>query len=357
MGDIVLRLNNVCKRFGKTRAVDRFNLHVEQGEFVSFLGPSGCGKTTVLRCIAGFEQPDEGEIYFRERNINSLPPEMRDVGMVFQSYALFPNMTVAENIAFPLKIKGRPRHEQREKVAELLNLVQLPGLEHRYPSQLSGGQQQRVALARALAKQPTVLLLDEPLSALDAKIREELRNEIRSIQKKLGLTAIYVTHDQEEALSISDRVVVMDRGVIQQVGSPIEIYRHPKNLFVATFVGVMNLFPGRIVEKGVFRWQSSLFRVSNAEKHTGNQEAYLAVRPESIKIFSPQETSESLPSNLLEGVIDMLTFLGANVRVTVRCQGDFILRANLTAEAADRLETGQRVLATFSPESAFLILS
>ena len=232
-----LELTDVQKRFGETSAVEDFNLAAEKGEFVSFLGPSGCGKTTTLRMIAGFEQPTSGTITIDGEDITCMPPNRRNVGMVFQSYALFPNMTVADNIGFGLKVRKRPADQIKKRVAELLEIVNLPDKGGRYPYQLSGGQQQRVALARALAFEPQVLLLDEPLSALDAKIRVALRHEIRSIQRQLGITTVYVTHDQEEALSLSDRVVVMSEGRMEQVGTPFEIYNFPSTAFVASFVG------------------------------------------------------------------------------------------------------------------------
>ena len=232
-----LELSHINKEFAKAAAVNDFNLSAEQGEFISFLGPSGCGKTTTLRMIAGFELPTTGKIRIDGKDLTFVPPNKRNVGMVFQSYALFPNMTVAGNIAYGLKVAGKPRTEIKQKVDEMLALIHMDGFSGRYPSQISGGQQQRVALPRALAIRPRVLLLDEPLSALDAKIRVELRQEIRRIQQQLGITTIYVTHDQEEALSISDRIVVMSEGKIEQIGSSSEIYNFPKTEFVANFVG------------------------------------------------------------------------------------------------------------------------
>lgn len=237
-----LELKNITKTYGNVFAVNNFSLSVDEGELVSLLGPSGCGKTTLLRSIAGFETVDSGEIVVDGKLINDVPPEKRDVAIVFQSYALFPHMTVFENVAFSLMIKGVPKEEQEKVVLPLLEMLKISNLKNRYPRQLSGGQQQRVALARALAKSPKILLLDEPLSALDAKVREEIRVEIRRVQKELSMTTIYVTHDQAEALSISDRIVVMNAGTIQQIGTPVEIYREPKNLFVANFVGVANIF-------------------------------------------------------------------------------------------------------------------
>ncbi len=349
-----LRLEQITKQFGPVVAVRDFQLTVEEGEFVSLLGPSGCGKTTVLRCIAGFEHPDTGKIYFYGKLVNDIPPEHRDVGMVFQSYALFPNMTVAQNIAFPLKIKGRPRSEQREVVATLLEMVQLQGLEDRYPRQLSGGQQQRVALARALAKQPKVLLLDEPLSALDAKIREELRVEIRRIQRTLAITTIYVTHDQEEALSISDRVVVMNQGVIQQVDTPANVYRRPATLFVAQFVGTNNLFPGQILGSHQFRWQDRIFRIAERSPWPEGTPAVLVVRPETMGIA---RSADQIPPgfNVLSARMEPLTFLGPTVRATLRAGDSTIVRVDLPADMAAHLSLGQQVYVYFSPEAGVLV--
>ena len=236
-----LGLTNISKVYGSSSAVTNFNLDVEHGEFVSFLGPSGCGKTTTLRMIAGFELPTTGTIVVNGLDITNKPPNQRNVGMVFQSYALFPNMTLADNVGFGLKIARRPKAEIDRTVAEMLDVIHLPGFGSRYPHQLSGGQQQRVALARALAIHPQVLLLEEPLSALDAKIRVELRSEIRRIQRELGITTIYVTHDQEEALSLSDRIVVMSAGKVEQIGTPFEIYNYPKTAFTAAFIGQLNM--------------------------------------------------------------------------------------------------------------------
>src|SRR3989304_6110420 len=241
-----LALSNVSKHFGDFTAVRDFNLDVDKGEFVSFLGPSGCGKTTTLRMIAGFETPTHGKITIEGQDITDKAPSQRNVGMVFQAYALFPNMTVSQNIGFGLRIRKEPEDAVKKRVTDMLNLIHLEQKGDSYPYQLSGGQQQRVALARALAIRPAVLLLDEPLSALDAKIRVSLRAEIRAIQRQLGITAIYVTHDQEEALSISDRVVVMNEGRMEQVGTPFEIYNFPKTEFVAHFVGTLNAIQAKV---------------------------------------------------------------------------------------------------------------
>src|SRR5512136_822965 len=258
-----LTLNNICKEFAGTTAVSDFNLAVEKGEFVSFLGPSGCGKTTTLRMIAGFEIPTEGNVKIDDVDITNKAPNQRNVGMVFQAYALFPNMTVAQNIGYGLRIRKESKEAIRERVAEMLSLIHLEQKGDSYPYQLSGGQQQRVALARALAIQPKVLLLDEPLSALDAVVRVTLRDEIRRIQTALGITTLYVTHDQEEALAISDRVVVMRDGWVEQVGTPEDVYAEPATRFVATFIGKINQLAG-VVERaaeGRVRWGDHLLTV------------------------------------------------------------------------------------------------
>jgi putative spermidine/putrescine transport system ATP-binding protein len=309
-----LELTGVQKRFGETVAVEDFNLSAERGEFVSFLGPSGCGKTTTLRMIAGFEHPTAGSIVVDGKEITRRPPNQRNVGMVFQSYALFPNMSVANNIGFGLKVRKRPGAAIRKRVDELLELIGLPGRGDRYPYQLSGGQQQRVALARALAIEPQVLLLDEPLSALDAKIRVALRKEIRSIQRQLGITTVYVTHDQEEALSLSDRVVVMSEGRIEQIGTPAEIYNFPATPFVASFVGTLNLLPAQVLDAGTGRLSLYGQEIRSAQPLTGgrtNGAVSVALRPESM------ELGEAGGTNRLRGPLEDVSFLGSIVRMRV----------------------------------------
>jgi len=253
----VLRLSGLTKRFGTVTAVDRQDLEVADGELIALLGPSGCGKTTTLRCIAGFEVPDEGFIYFGDHEVTTLPPEKRNIGMVFQSYALFPHMTVAENVAYGLRMRKVAKPEIEKRVAEVLGRVQLKGMEARYPRQLSGGQQQRVALARALVISPDLLLLDEPLANLDAKLREEMRFYIRSLQKDIGITTMYVTHDQAEAMVIADSVAVMFDGKIDHLGDAFDVYRNPRTRRVADFIGLTNFLPVAVKER-----QGSLCLVS-----------------------------------------------------------------------------------------------
>jgi putative spermidine/putrescine transport system ATP-binding protein len=311
-----LTLEKITKTFGNQTTIHGVDLAVERGEFVSFLGPSGCGKTTTLRMIAGFETPSSGTIRIDGKDVTDLRPNQRNIGMVFQAYALFPNMTVADNIAFGLKVAKKSSAEIAARVKEMLALIKLPDVGNRYPYQLSGGQQQRVALARALAVQPKILLLDEPLSALDAKIRIALRDEIRAVQRALGITTIYVTHDQEEALSMSDRICVMNDGRIEQLGTPFEIYNNPKTRFVATFVGTLNVLNGTMVDTATGRiaidGQEVVAKRGAHGVSTGDSLA-VALRPEALSI------GETEPGrNGLKGVIEEVHFLGPVVRIRVR---------------------------------------
>jgi putative spermidine/putrescine transport system ATP-binding protein len=310
-----LTLSNVSKQFADTYAVQNFNLDVQKGEFVSFLGPSGCGKTTTLRMIAGFEIPTTGKITINNADITDKAPNQRNVGMVFQSYALFPNMTVAQNIGFGLRVRKENESAIKDRVKEMLAIINLESRGDSYPYQLSGGQQQRVALARALAIRPQVLLLDEPLSALDAKIRVALRAEIRSIQQRLGITTIYVTHDQEEALSLSDRIVVMNVGVVEQVGTPFQIYNFPETAFVASFVGTLNTGTAEVVnpEKGILNLDG--IELLTADELTGRQkgdQVRIAIRPERFSF-----ASEGKKPNVIDCKIENITFLGSIVRIQV----------------------------------------
>jgi len=310
-----LTLNNISKQFASTQVVQDFNLEVEKGEFVSFLGPSGCGKTTTLRMVAGFEVPTTGNVTLDEEDITHKAPNQRNVGMVFQAYALFPNMTVGQNIGFGLRIRREKQDTIKKTISEMLSLIHLEGRENSYPHQLSGGQQQRVALARALAIHPHVLLLDEPLSALDAKIRVQLRAEIRAIQRKLGITTIYVTHDQEEALSISDRIVVMYEGRIEQVGSPFEIYNFPQTTFVAGFVGTLNTAMAEVVdpEKNLLRIDGvQLEAAAGLDGMQRGDKITIAIRPERFNFVAQEKKA-----NLLDCTIENITFLGSVVRVQV----------------------------------------
>jgi putative spermidine/putrescine transport system ATP-binding protein len=310
-----LALANIKKSFGQTQVVHDFNMAIEKGEFISFLGPSGCGKTTILRMIAGFEQPSGGTIHIDGKDQTRLKPNQRNIGMVFQAYALFPNMTVFDNVAFGLKVAGQPKAEIETRVKEMLKLIHLEHLADRYPYQMSGGQQQRVALARALAPKPQVLLLDEPLSALDAKIRVSLREEIRQIQRQLGITTVFVTHDQEEALSISDRIVVMNAGRADQIGTPSDIYNRPATRFVASFVGTLNIIEATVIDPAagtvMIGDQTITLRESIADKK-GGETISLALRPEAGSL------SESAKGDTaLTGKVVSANFLGSVVRTRI----------------------------------------
>ena len=310
-----LALTDISKQYAGTAVVQDFNLDVKKSEFVSFLGPSGCGKTTTLRMIAGFEIPTTGRVTLDDADITNKAPNQRNVGMVFRAYALFPNMTVAQNIGFGMQIHKESKSAIKQRVEEMLALIHLETKGNSYPNQLSGGQQQRVALARALANRPQVLLLDEPLSALDAKIRVQLRAEIRAIQKKLGITAIYVTHDQEEALSISDRIVVMSGGKIEQVGTPFQIYNFPETSFVANFVGTLNTVRAEVLDpaKQLLRVDGVELEAAEglADKKRGDQ-ITIAIRPERIQFASLEKKA-----NVFDCTIENITFLGSIVRVQV----------------------------------------
>jgi putative spermidine/putrescine transport system ATP-binding protein len=348
-----IALRDLHKRFGTAVAVDGLSLEVRPGELVSLVGGSGCGKTTTLRLIAGFERPDAGQIWFDDRLVNDVPPRKRGVGIVFQSYALFPTLTVAENIAFGLRIARWPQARIRARVAEMVELTKLTGLERRYANQLSGGQQQRVALARALARQPEVLLLDEPLSALDAKIRLRLRGELRKIQQDLAITAIHVTHDQEEALSIADRIAVMRDGRIEQVGAPEEVYAVPRTDFVADFIGVSNLLSGRVLSAvdGVVEWEGQRLRARLPGRAAG-QPVTLAVRPEKLLLVGGPAGPEA--ANRLEGVVEVITFLGPVVRVEVAVHGR-PLWVDVSHAQARALERKKPVALAFAPDDCVVL--
>ena len=347
-----LVLQGVQKQFpgGASPAVEDFNLAADKGEFVSFLGPSGCGKTTTLRMIAGFEQPTAGTITVDGADITHRPANRRNIGMVFQSYALFPNMSVADNIGFGLRIRKRPKDQIRKRVGELLELINLPDKGGRYPWQLSGGQQQRVALARALAIEPQVLLLDEPLSALDAKIRVALRKEIRSIQRQLGITTVYVTHDQEEAMSLSDRVVVMSEGRVEQIGPPPEIYNFPATPFVASFVGTLNLLPATVVDGAAGRVSVAGQEIRGAKPVSGGGSVTVALRPEAV------ELGEGGGENRLRGTIEDVSFLGSIVRTRVRIADDATLSFDQFNDPALALPAvGDTVTVSFPTEAALVL--
>ena len=350
MAESVLKLTGINKYFGSNHVIHDVNLDIRKGDFVTFLGPSGCGKTTLLRMVAGFYEPDEGQILLNGRNIEKVPPYDRNTAMVFQEYALFPTMTVFENVSYGLRVKKTAEAEVQQRVQQALELMQLIGMETRYPNQLSGGQQQRVAVARALVMQPDVLLLDEPLSNLDAKLRETVRVELREIQQKMQLTAIYVTHDQSEALSMSDMIVVMRGGFIHQIGNPQEIYFQPKTAFVADFIGTTNLLEVTLAGNAV-RYMDTLIPLASDVAIDESAGRYrLSVRPESLRVTreAPQTGEVSIPA-----VIKSKMFLGEKVRY-------FLADSSDKEWIVDAFDPGRHLLdgqvnITFHPEKAWLI--
>ncbi len=333
---IHLRARGITKRFGAFTALDDVSLEVEAGKLVCFLGPSGCGKTTLLRVIAGLEAQDAGSIEIGGREVSQLPPAQRDFGIVFQSYALFPNLTVAQNVGYGLVNRRKARAEIAGRVAELLALVGMPEQGSKYPAQLSGGQQQRVALARALASSPSLLLLDEPLSALDARVRVHLRDEIKALQRRLGITTVMVTHDQEEALAMADRIVVMNRGRIEQVGSGAEIYGHPASAFVADFVGEMNVLDAVVVGPGVARVGALTLQCDGLGTHVQGQRVKLGLRPEEVRIRGVAPDA----ANAIAVEVELLDFLGPFCRATLRPQaaGDLAFVSDFSANAMRDLD-------------------
>jgi len=341
---VKVTLKNLTKKYGKVIAVDDISLEIKDGELFTFLGPSGCGKTTTLRLIAGFEMPDKGQILFNDTDVTYKKPYERNTAMVFQNYALWPHMTVYENIAYGLKVRKYPKEEIKRKVKDALELVKLEGLENRYPNQLSGGQQQRVALARALVVEPDVLLLDEPLSNLDAKLRIEMREEIKRIQKNLKITAIYVTHDQEEAMSMSDRLAVMNKGKVLQVGTPEEIYFYPKNLFVATFIGKSTIIEGKIIDPNqkiavINENMKIKFLLPNNEdnpKIKENARIKIVLRPEFFSIEKPKEEH-----NTITGEIEMMMFVGSHLQLKLKIAENQEIIAYAPADA--NLTVGKKI--------------
>lgn len=363
MADEKLILKNLCKYFGAVKAVNNVSLSIEKGKLYSFLGPSGCGKTTTLRLIAGLEKPDDGQIIvdgqvMSERN-NTVLPEKRNMGMVFQSYAVWPHKTVWENVSYGLKIKRVPRPELEKRVNSILDVVKMSQYKDRFPTQLSGGQQQRVALARALVCEPSILLLDEPLSNLDEKLRENMRFEIRSIQKELGITAVYVTHSQDEALVVSDQIVIMKDGVICQQGSPEEIYSRPNSSFVAGFIGIANVFQGVITYTDSascmieLRGGKRIIAKSVGEPRKIGDEVELIVRPENITMLKENRTLDS-DTNVLEAIVEKVGFTGSiinyfihlpGIEEPVRCQG--------TPPVG--FEEGEKIYISFSPDACVVV--
>jgi spermidine/putrescine transport system ATP-binding protein len=349
-----LSLTGLVKRFGDEVAVDGLDLEIGEGEFFSLLGSSGCGKTTTLRMVAGFEEPDSGQILLDGNDLAQVSPHKRPVNTVFQSYALFPFLDVADNVAFGLKYQRTTKDEVRRRVGTALELVQMGAMAKRKPHQLSGGQQQRVALARALVLEPTVLLLDEPMGALDAKLRKQLQIELRSLQKQVGTTFVYVTHDQDEALTMSDRLAVLDKGKVKQVGSPSEVYSQPSNTHVATFLGTANLWPATVTaadQRGVTcAVNGSSLRIDDHQAKAGD-EVSVMVRPERVEVVATQTAAEG--TNVLKARVGTLTFRGAHTNVLLDCSGLHLEAqvANVAGTPPAWLAEGADVAVQISPQA------
>jgi len=356
-----VELHDLAKSYGGTVAVAGVSLDVAEGELVALLGPSGCGKTTTLRMIAGFIEASTGRVLIGGRDVTHLPPYRRDTGMVFQGYALFPHMTAAENVAFGLEMRRVDKGAIAARVAEALRLVRLDGLGERMPRELSGGQQQRVALARALVVNPAVFLLDEPLSNLDAKLRHEVRIEIRQLQQRLGLTTIFVTHDQEEALTLADRLVLMNKGTIQQIGSPADLYTRPANLFVADFIGKANVIRGRLESPSSFASTGGMAvrcatNVQGGGGMAGGASAALVLRPERITLSAaPMPAPVGWPANAIGGRIERLTYLGPITEYLVRCDTGEALTAHGVNLGAAPLAVGAAIWACWEPEAGLVL--
>ncbi|MDR7541805.1 MAG: ABC transporter ATP-binding protein [Armatimonadota bacterium] len=346
MSSITLR--GLTKRFGAVAAVQNLNLEIQEGELVTLLGPSGCGKTTTLRLIAGLEVPDAGEVLFSGRPVTALPPERRNVGIVFQSYALFPHMTVWQNVAFGLEMRRESARLIRDRVGAILDRVQLRGLGDRYPHQLSGGQQQRVALARALVMNPAVLLLDEPLANLDARLREDMRFYIRQLQREVGITTVYVTHDQAEAMVLADRIAIMRDGRLQQIGPPEEIYRRPSSAWVAEFVGLSNFIPGRVAgrENGLLVVRTAAGTFTCAGQAEAGADVLICVRPEALRF------DDTYP-NRLRGTVRERVYLGNLVDYRVEAPGGLQLRVQ--ADPSWAVAPGATVNLSFDPSAAWAV--
>jgi putative spermidine/putrescine transport system ATP-binding protein len=342
-------LQDLTRVFGATRALDGLSIEMAPGELVALLGPSGCGKTTALRIVAGFEFADAGSVLIDGKDISNVPASRRDMGMVFQSYSLFPNMSALDNVAFGLRMRKMSAGERRKRAAGLLDMVGLADQAVQYPHQLSGGQQQRVALARALAIEPRVLLLDEPLSALDAKVRQQLREQIRTLQQQLGTTTLFVTHDQEEALSMADRVGVMRQGKLEQIAAPDELYADPATAFVAEFVGVMNRIPGELRSAGTVAVLGSTVPVrgqGQAEAFGGDRAVDVLVRPEGLRMELAENGN---------GIVTTRTFLGSVTRVSVLLSGDVAVRIDKSSGEAAALAPGTSVSVTLPPEAVHVV--
>ncbi|CAM4446904.1 MAG: Spermidine/putrescine import ATP-binding protein PotA [Legionellaceae bacterium] len=320
MNENLIEIRGVSKHFHDHTVLQNINLEIKNGEFLTLLGPSGCGKTTLLRLISGFDEPSSGSITLDGKDVSGTAPHQRHINTVFQSYALFPHMNVYDNVAFGLRCKGIQKEEIEQRVYEALRMVKLDAFAHRKPSQLSGGQQQRVAIARAVINQPLVLLLDEPLSSLDYRLRKTMQLELKQLQKQLGITFIFVTHDQEEALSMSDRVVVMNEGIIEQIGTPREVYEEPRTLHVAKFIGEVNIFDTKIISADSKILQVEIegkeFKLKNRGKYTAEEELYALVRPEDLQVWSPFEVEDT--SNMFSAMVEEVIYKGCTVDLMIR---------------------------------------
>jgi putative spermidine/putrescine transport system ATP-binding protein/spermidine/putrescine transport system ATP-binding protein len=358
-GSPVVKLRGVYKRFDKVVAVEKMDLDIDEGSLVTLLGPSGCGKTTILRMIAGLEAPTEGDIYIQGKRVNDIPIHKRNLGMIFQNYALFPHKTIFDNVGFGLKYRNVPKEEIKEKVSQALEMVRLPGVEHRMPSQLSGGQQQRIAMARAIVIEPVVLLMDEPLSALDENLREEMRREIDNLQQMLGVTTVFVTHDQREALSMSDKIVVMKDGLMQQEGPPEEVYNYPTNHFVADFLGHSNFFKGEVVGR---EDDHVKVRVEDGNEvlvhHPGNwtegEQIELVVRAQNFEIYAKGENENASNLNRFEGTIIDRSYMGGEVSYFVELENKTVLHA-ISISKLIPFRRGQEVSVQVQPKHCGLL--
>jgi spermidine/putrescine transport system ATP-binding protein len=351
---VIVELRKVTKRFGETVVVNAVDLVVEKGEFLTFLGPSGCGKTTTLRMIGGFEIPSSGEILLGGRDVSGLPPYERDVNTVFQSYALFPHMSVAENVAYGLEQKKLPKAEIKSKVAEVLAMVRMDAFAARKPREMSGGQQQRVAVARAIVNNPSVVLLDEPLGALDLKLRKEMQVELKQLQRRLGMTFIYVTHDQEEALTMSDRIAVMKGGQIEQLAPPVEIYNRPSTRFVADFIGDTNLLSGA-VDDGHITVDGAKIPLHDSDGVKPGEKAYLSIRPEMVTVHAGAKTPEDGARPSLEGTVEETIFMGSVWKTIIRLPGGSTIVASEPPSSHGHIAPGTAVSVVWEAERAVLL--
>ncbi|WP_031387086.1 ABC transporter ATP-binding protein [Desulfonatronum thiodismutans] len=357
--EYAVQLKGISKHFGKVQAVKPIDLNIEQGSLVTLLGPSGCGKTTILRMIAGLEHPTSGDIFIKGRRVNEVPIHKRNLGMIFQNYALFPHKTIFDNVAFGLKYRSVPKDEIREKVRQALELVRLPDVENRHPAQLSGGQQQRIALARAIVIEPDVLLMDEPLSALDENLREEMRREIDNLQQMIGVTTIFVTHDQREALSMSDKIVVMHDGVLQQEGPPEEVYNHPVNRTVADFLGTSTFFPATVLgrEDGLYKVRlddGTLFLVKNGRDWTDQSRVELVIRAQKPNIVPAGEDEAMDQPNHFSGKIKDRSYMGGEVSYFVELKNGLELHV-VTLGDQQPMKIGRRVDVHIPPDHCGLL--